>query len=295
MRRISVKVALTALVLASALPILAATEHEIVVSVLDQAGAPVSDLAPRDIVVREDGVAREVLRIRKATEPMTIALLVDDSAAATSATRDIRVALAGFLDALDPKHEVALISFGERSALLVDYTRDRARLKDGANRIFARTAAGAYVLDAIADASRGLQRRKPARPVIVAVLTEGIEFSNLTYQTVLERLFDSRAQFHALVLGSGVQVNPALDEVRNRNIVLDEGTRATGGRRDQLLTSIALPSTMKELAAELENQYLVTYSRPDALIPPQRVQVEAKRTGLSVRARTRLEQGKPSQ
>lgn len=294
MRRNSVKAALIALTLASALPVFAASDREILVSVLDQNGAPVTDLAPSDIGVREDGVAREVLRVRKATEPMTIALLVDDSAAAASSTRDIRVAVTDFFDALDPKHQIALITFGERSALLVDYTRDREQLKQASNRIFARTAAGAYILDAIADASRGLQRRDRGRPVIVAVLTEGIEFSNLTYQTVLRRLYDSGAQFHALVLGTGLQADPALDEVRNRNIVLDEGTRATGGRRDQLLTSIALPGTMKELAAELENQYIVTYARPDALIQPQRVQVEAKRAGLSVRARTRLEQDKPA-
>lgn len=294
MRRNSVKAALIALTLASALPVFAASDREILVSALDQNGAPVTDLAPSDIGVREDGVAREVLRVRKATEPMTIALLVDDSAAAASSTRDIRVAVTDFFDALDPKHQIALITFGERSALLVDYTRDREQLKQASNRIFARTAAGAYILDAIADASRGLQRRDRGRPVIVAVLTEGIEFSNLTYQTVLRRLYDSGAQFHALVLGTGLQADPALDEVRNRNIVLDEGTRATGGRRDQLLTSIALPGTMKELAAELENQYIVTYARPDALIQPQRVQVEAKRAGLSVRARTRLEQDKPA-
>jgi VWFA-related protein len=295
MRRNSVKVALTALMLASTLPIHAATEQEVLVSVLDRDGKPVTDLTPRDIAVREDGVLREVLRVRRATEPMTVALLVDDSAAASTATRDIRTAVTDFLDALDPKHEIALITFGERSSLLVDYTRDRKKLKDAADRVFARTAAGAYILDAITDASRGLERRKPRRPVIVAVLTEGIEFSNLTYPSVLRRLFDSGAQFHALVLGTGVQVNPALDEVRNRNIVLDEGTRGTGGRRDQLLTSIALPATMKELAAELENQYIVTYSRPDALIPPQHVQVEAKREGMSVRARTRLEQEKSGQ
>jgi VWFA-related protein len=290
MRRISAKAALTGFLLASTLPVFAAVEREILVSVLDRNGAPVGDLAPNDLVVREDGVAREILRVRKATEPMTIALLVDDSAAASTATRDIRDGVAAFLDALGPKHEIALITFGERSTLLVDYTRDRAKLKEAANRIFARSAAGAYILDAIADASRGIQRRKPSRPVIVAVLTEGVEFSNQTHETVLRRLYESGAQFHALVLGTGPRADLRLDEVRHRNVVLDEGTRATGGRRDQLLTSIALPGTMKELAAELHNQYVVTYARPDALIPPSRLQVEAKRPDLNVRARTQLKQ-----
>jgi hypothetical protein len=87
MRRKSVNLLLTASFVASTLPVCvaAAADREIVISVLDQRKLPVEDLSPPDVVVREDGVAREVLRVRKATTPLTIALLLDDSAAASSA------------------------------------------------------------------------------------------------------------------------------------------------------------------------------------------------------------------
>jgi hypothetical protein len=126
-------------------------------------------------------------------------------------------------------------------------------------------------------------------------MTEGVEFSNQTYQTVLRRLDASGAQFHAFVLSGEVQADPSLDEIRSRNIVLDEGTRGTGGRRDQLLSSIAIGPALKEVAAELQHQWIVTYSRPESLIQPDRVQVEAKRPGLTVRARTRLQPDKVAQ
>ena len=293
-RRISVKVLLMAVGIASTLPGLAAaaTERTIVISALDQKKAPVTDLTPADITVREDGVAREVLRVQRATTPLTIALLVDDSAAAESAMADVRTGLTAFLDALDARDEVALIEFGERPHVLVDYTRDRARLKNAVGRLFTRDGSGAYFLDAIVDVSRGLEKRAPERAVIVSVMTEGVEFSTRSYQPVLDRLFASGAQLHALVLSGEVQANQAADEMRNRNIVLDEGTRGTGGRRDQLLSSLALGTTLKELASELDHQWVVTYSRPDTLIPPTRVQVEARRDGLTVRARTRMPQTK---
>ena len=38
------------------------------------------------------------------------------------------------------------------------------------------------------------------------------------------------------------------------------------------------------LAAELAAQYVVTYARPDTLIPPERVRVSAKNPNLIVRA-----------
>lgn len=288
MRRKSVKLVLTAFLVASTLPVVrAAVERDVLVSVLDSKKEPVPDLSPADLIVREDGVAREVLRVRQATSPLTIALLLDDSAAASSAIADLRTGLMTFLDALDPSVEIALITFGDRPSVAVDYTRDRARLKRGVQRLFEKQGSGAYFLDALVDASRGLEKRAPERPVIVSVMTEGVEFSTQSYQPVLRRLLASKAQFHALVLGE-VQADLRADEVRNRNIVLDEGTRSTGGRRDHLVSSIGIGATLKELAGELQHQWIVTYGRPDSLIPPERVQVEAKRSGITVRARTKL-------
>ena len=48
-------------------------QRALYVSVLNEAGAPVPDLGPSDFIVREDNVAREVLKVEPATEPMQIA------------------------------------------------------------------------------------------------------------------------------------------------------------------------------------------------------------------------------
>ncbi len=57
-------------------------QRALYVSVLNEAGAPVPDLGPSDFIVREDNVAREVLKVAPATEPMQVALLIDNSQAA---------------------------------------------------------------------------------------------------------------------------------------------------------------------------------------------------------------------
>ena len=98
---------------------------------------------------------------------------------------------------------------------------------------------------------------------------------------MLEPLRASGAAFHAITLG---RPSASLsDEMRNRNRVLDEGPRATGGRRDDLLTSMALGRELTLLADELTHQYKVTYARPQSLIPPERVSVAAARPGRTVR------------
>ena len=48
------------------------------------------------------------------------------------------------------------------------------------------------------------------------------------------------------------------DEMRNRDIVIAEGTSRTGGRRDQVLALSGLPDKLKQAADELINQYVVS-------------------------------------
>ena len=253
------------------------------VSALDKAGAPVSDLAPSDIAVREDNVAREVLTVAPAVEPMQIAVLVDNSQAAAPFIPDYREALAAFVDALTngerpaTRNEVAIITLAERPTIATDYTTDRGALVKSAQRIFSSSGSGAHLLDAIIETSQGITKRRSPRPVIVAIATEGPELSDRFYQQVLTTLRASGAAFHVIAVGRSTNYS------HDRSVVISEGPRSTGGQYDTLLTSSALTGRLKRLAAELTQQFRVTYSRPQSLIPPERITVSAERPGLTVR------------
>jgi hypothetical protein len=257
-------------------------ERQVFVSALDAAGKPVDSLDTKDVIVREDGIAREVLKIEKATQPMQLALLVDNSQTATDAIRDMRDALMRFVGLLGTQHEIAVISLAERPTILTDYTANRELLKKAIGRLFARPDAGTYLLEGIRETTRGLRKREAARPVIVALMTEGIEFSNDHYDPVLESLHESGAAFHVLVFDRP-GAEPNTNETRNRGMVYDRGTRETGGRRETLLTSMAFPDELAKLASELSNQLVVTYGAPQTLIPPKRIEVRSAKEGLTVR------------
>jgi hypothetical protein len=260
--------------------------RDIYVSAIDD-GKPVTDMTAADFLVREDGVAREVLKVGPATDELTISILVDDSQAATDAIQYLRDGLKAFVERMDGKAEIALASIGERPTSLVDYTTSVEVLKKGILRIFARPGSGAYLLDGIVDVSKGLQKREAKRPTIIALTMErGPEFSNRYYETVLDDLQKSKATLNVLAIGT--PSDDQSDEMRNRNLVIAEGTSRTGGRRDQLLAPLSIPDRLKQVADDLLNQYVVTYAAPETLIPPQKVEVTTKRSGVTVRARTRL-------
>ena len=286
--------------LGPARPLAQAIVRSMYVTALNGAGAPVPDLGPSDFVVREDNVAREVLRVAPADAPMQVAVLVDNSEAARDHIADIRRALPDFVElmtapsATGRKSDLAIVTVGERPTILADFTSDRARLQKGINRIFAQSRSAAYLLEGLIEVSRGFKKREAPRPVIVAMTAEGPEYSSRYFELVLAPLRASGAQFHALVLGP--PSNDISDEAHNRAVVLGEGTRTSGGRYENLLVSTALPGKLKQLAAELTHQYLVTYARPQSLIPPEHVTVSAARPGLTARGtliNDRREQGRP--
>ncbi len=260
--------------------------RDIYVSVVDKDGKAVTGLTAADFRVREDNVVREVLSAGVATEPVTISLLIDDSEASADAIQDMREALTAFVERLDGKAEMAVATIGERPTSQLDFTTSTVALKRTVGRIFQRSGAGAYLLDGVLDASKGLEKRAPKRPAIVVITTEaGPEFSNRSYQQVLEALARSGAALHVLAIGQ--PSSSQTDEMRNRNMVLGEGPDKSGGRHDQVLVPLGLKDRMLQLADELTGQYVVQYGRPEQLIPPERVQVTVNRPGVTVRARSR--------
>ena len=285
--KVGCRLALTVwlLVMAASAPVTLlaqSTPRALYVSVLDDKGVPIADLGPTDVIVREDNVAREILTVTPASDPMVIALLVDTSQASSNFIRDYRQALPAFINAVTgedagARNLVSLIGIGERPTILTDFTADKAALLKGVDRVFAIPTAGTYLLDGIIEISQGIKKREPERAVIVALTSEGPELSNRTYQQVLEALHASGAALHVIVIGSPV------NRSQDRQIALSRGTDETGGRYDTIFVSSGLEAKLKQVAAELTGQYRVTYSRPQSLIPPERIKIETTRPKATAR------------
>jgi VWFA-related protein len=261
-----------------------ALERTVYASVVDKNDAPVTGMGAGEFVVREDDTAREVLRVSAATEPLHIAVLVDTSQAMEEHLLDVRTALRSFFKQMGGKHEIALIGLGERPTVLSDYTHDPARLEKAVGSVFSRPGSGTYVLDGIVETSQGLQRRKAARPHIVVYAARGPEFSERAHQSVLEALRESGATLHTLMLNRRNLATASREEQELAQAVAN-GTQMTGGRRDDLLTPMALADRMQLLANELLNQYQIVYARPSRLVPPKTLEVSVKRPSVTVRAR----------
>ena len=258
-------------------------ERLVFTSVLDGAGAPVENLTASDFTIHENDVVREVLDVKRSTDPLRIALLVDTSEAVDRDVSNLRLAVRGFIRAVNGVHELALYEFGGRPALLADYSRDLTAHDAAARRLVARSGTGAYLLDAIVEASRDLRKREDLRPVIVVISSDGPEFSDRYHRMVLDDLQSTGATLHSFVIDDRTVPLALSRSAREREFTLAEGTRGTGGRREHLLTSMSLEDRLRDLAVELKTQYQVVYSRPESLLPPDRLDVRVTRAGLTAR------------
>jgi VWFA-related protein len=265
-------------------------QRTLFVSAVDEKGEPVEGLGPEAFVVREDGTRREVLRVSRATEPIDVALLVDNSTAAADEITFLRSSLSAFVQRMAPANKVAVITLADRPTIAVDYTSDAARLKEAVGRLFATPQSGMTLLDGIVETSTGLTKRETARAVIIPVITDGVEFTNRYFRDVIAALTKARASMHLVTIGSFYHDDE--QGTRERSFLLDAGPRESGGQRITLLSAHGLDAAMEKLARELLSQYKVVYSRPESLIPPEKVSVSSGRPGITVRgAQARGETG----
>jgi hypothetical protein len=118
------------------------------VSAVDQKGEPVEALGPNDFVIREDGAAREVLRVSHAIEPIDIAILVDDSAASDALIPRVGRACGRSSPRCPWATRSRLSALADRPTILANYTSNTKLLQDAIGLLWPRTRAGTTLLDA---------------------------------------------------------------------------------------------------------------------------------------------------
>ena len=270
--------------------------HHIYINVVGKDGVPVKDLAPADIKIREDGAVKPVVAVQAATAPLTVALLVDDTG---PGLRYIREGAGQFIQRLAGHAEIALVSIA-KNITLVDYTARVEQLYNGVRQLQTQNSAtavdGAYLLDAAHDALRALQEREAERPVVVVLTLETNEFSSRRADPLLDELQRSRATLHVVALGKPVlktmtgwnegptqSLRESLDETGNRHKFLEQGTKRSGGRLEQVLVDSGVPGAMIAIADELASQFVVVYSRGGATVAPRKIEISANRAGIKIR------------
>lgn len=280
--------ACTMVLLLSAAPALgagqAARERSILVTVLDRESAPVKDLKAADVVVREDGAIREVVDVKPAGEPLTIALLVDTTTptmGANAPTLEMRAGLQAFVRTIqgaNPASQIGMWEFAGAGVQTVKFTTKTEDLTKKIQRLFPVKQSGGVLLEALVDASKELGKKPGPRRVIVSVSLNSPETSTIEPRQVADAIAKSGASFWAVSIQSNADAQTSSQgSTPSREMILDRVPSTSGGLRLTGVAGISLESQLQRIANALTSQYEVVYVRPDAAPAPSRIEAMSKR------------------
>ena len=268
-------------------------ERSISVSVVTGEDTPLTNLTAADFTVREDGLAREVLRATTAPLPSHLVLLVDDSQVTQTSIQYLRTGLTTFVrrvaDAAqglpaESTPQWAITTFGDRPTKRVEYTQSEIPVLRGIERLFHQTGAGATLIDAIIETTRDLRKLQAARPLLVVFVAEdGPEYGNRTHTDVANALEGVNASLWVVALQTGSQ-DMRSSESRERAIITGDVVKWSGGATKVVITPQAIDSGFVSMANQILTRYSLTYTRPESLVPPSKLEVAVKRRDGKVRS-----------
>src|SRR5579862_1565985 len=247
----------------------------VLASVHDRHGGLIGNLNKEDFTVFEDGKQQTIKYFTRETDlPLTIGLLIDVSASQRNLL-DIerRAAHQFFTQVLRKKDEAFLISFGEESELLQDYTNSAKLLQAGLSQLQINSGAsgigpgpvptistprGTVLYDAVYLAAREKLRAEVGRKVIV-LITDGIDQgSKLKIEEAIEA-----AQKSDVVIYSIDYADPSAYGMFSFGVsdfALQRMSGDTGGKVFKVDRKHTLDDAFKELQDEMRSQYAIAYT-----------------------------------
>jgi VWFA-related protein len=250
----------------------------ILFNVRDKKGGLVGSLNKDDFKVFEDGKEQEVKYFNRETDlPLTIGLLIDVSASQMNLIEIEKNAAYQFFGSVLRKQDLAfLISFGEESELLQDYTNSPKLLRAGLEGLHVSSGVGGFgpgpvptisqprgtvLYDAVYVASADELKGQVGRKVLVLITDGEDEGSKYKISQAIEAAQKADAIIYgfyyvdrAFYMGHGMVFGGSSDSA------LRQMSEDTGGHVFHVDRKMTLQDAFTELQEEMRSQYAIGYT-----------------------------------
>ncbi|HLM01576.1 MAG TPA: VWA domain-containing protein, partial [Pyrinomonadaceae bacterium] len=272
----------------------------VLAKVVDANNRAIAGLQKKDFAVLESGREREILSVETTTAPFNLILLLDVSGSVENYVDFIRKAARNFINTVDKRDRIAVLTFNEDVKVISNFTTDRAKLSESLDTFDAGGGTGYY--DALAYSLVDTLRPLKGERTAIVVLSDGDDNrSFLPFESLLGSIQESGALVYPLYVPSGLiaasaQTDPnrAADPLRTRYMGLTTKAEAEGARLAQVSGGIYYPITRlselqkayDDIVIQLRTAYTITFrsdsteARGDGVSP--RLRVRANREGSFV-------------
>lgn len=147
---VSVVVVAVAMVVAATVPLIGQAQFQFVVSATDAEGSPVTDVTTAQVLMSENSVANQIVKVEPYRVPVKLTVAVDNGQLSGDALGHYRAGLTAMIKALPPEIEVTIIATAPQPRMVVRPTLNREQLLRGVNG-FAPEQANPRFTDALVE------------------------------------------------------------------------------------------------------------------------------------------------
>ena len=248
---------------------------EVYASVTDAQGNAIAGLRQSDFELRENGETQTVANFAAGDFPLAVALAIDRSFSMAGTRLSLaKSAALAFLEELRPQDQAMVLAVGSQVEVAAPLTTSRAAQQGAIGKLDPFGTTGLH--DAIITAIDEVQPAKGRRALVL--LSDGNDrYSQASAADALERARRSDVMIYPVGLG------------QTRAPLFAELATITGGRSYHARDGAALSDTLRSIARDLRQQYLLGYtpSRPPVAGSGEwrSITVTVKKAGAQVRAR----------
>jgi hypothetical protein len=266
-------------------------QFQFVVSARDADGHPVIDLKAEEVVMSENGVTNQIVRIEPLHMPVKVTIAIDNGITSGDALSSSRSGLEGLVRALPPEVEIAVYAMAPQPRMVQGFTADHARAIKGINAVAPEQATPRFI-DTLVEFSKRLRdelnktKRVDSLPVLVMVSTRAPENSSYKAEELSGAVQFLEARKTRAYITTTTTSNSGNQGSGTQPDIAIPLAKATRGRYEGLANNSRLATLLPEFGTEIAalhrqhyNQFLVTAQRAGG--PLQNPRIELTRPNIT--------------
>ena len=271
------------------------TEVVLYATVVDKHGHLVTTLGKQNFSIQEDGTPQTIASFREEDVPVSMAMLIDNSASMRSKRAAVNRAAIALVRASNPQDEAFVVNFSDEAFLDQDFTSNIGLLEKGLSHIDSRGGTALY--DAVIAAAGHLAKKANHPKQVILIVTDGED--NSSSSTLRQTVKSVQKLDGPIVYSIGLLYDEPGGESRRARKALETLSEQTGGIAFFPKSLDQVGPVAEEVARDIRQQYILGYHpiQPVSAGGYRAIQVTAHAKGLgklTVRTRAGYYAGNPS-
>jgi VWFA-related protein len=222
----------------------------------DRSGRLISELASQHFKIFEDDIEQKLSLFRNEDVPVTVGLVLDNSASMRENRRSMKAGSVSFVETSNRSDEIFLVNFNDDYYLDLegkDFTNDVEELRTALEKTTTRGSTSFY--DAVRASLKHLKRGTRQKKVLL-IVSDGVDNTSVSsFETVLHEAQQSEAALYII----GLPCSEEKRDCRRAKRSIRRLTEVTGGM-NYFPTSIGeVESLCRRIAHDIRNQYVLGY------------------------------------